>query len=209
MRGRSLLATCLFSLLGSCVGPGNGLRRIEHPEQPLEHRGVVCYPPAEGAWWLGEDEEQTESGLLFREDLGAPDPSAKIGPSTFITLFIADTPPAEFSKHYPGQHAALEALARAAARPSSGRFKDLSSETSWGTLQGQEFVRLTRSREERDNPVDPAAVLREDERTTWLFHPHQPATVVRVVVSHRRPAGGEFPSLVELEQSFLARLAFR
>jgi hypothetical protein len=95
------------------------------------------------------------------------------------------------------------------SRPSSGRFKDLSSETAWGELQGQELVRVSRSGEERDNPNDPSAVLQLDERTTWLFHPHQPATVVRVVVSHRRPVGGEPPSLVELERSFLAKLAFR
>src|SRR6187402_638120 len=117
MRGRSLLACCLLILVASCAAPGNGLRRIDHPEQPLERQGVICYPPAEGSWSLGEQQVGSETELFFLEDPGAPAADGKIGPSTYVTLTIASVPEAEFSKRYPTQHAALDAFAVAARKP--------------------------------------------------------------------------------------------
>lgn len=209
MRQRLLGALGAALLVASCAAPQGDFKLIEHPDQPIEREGVTIYAPAEGSWSLGEHAEGAELRLLLLKDFGPPAPAGKVIPTTYVALQIVRLPVPRFEQQFPSKHAALEAYAKDTSKPATGRFTDLTSETSWGTLHGQEFVRISRSAEERDNPQEPSAVLRMDTHITFLFHPNQPATAIRVEVSQRCRAGEQMPSLAALEESFLAKLAFR
>jgi len=203
-----LLIISALAWLAGCASPTVGFQRIEHPERPIQRTGFVLYLPSEGTWSMAESDEEGLTRLLFKQDLGAPTESGKIQPTTAISVEIAHTPAERFAELYPNQHAALEAFSTDAAKPSTGRFKDLSSDTTWGQVQGQEFARVARRCEERDNPIDPSAVLVLDASSTWLFHPNRPVTCMWVLITHRGHEGQPMPSIADLEKQFFSKLAF-
>jgi hypothetical protein len=205
--GPSFLVACALALLAGCASSSGDVRRVDR-DRPIERYGFILYPPSQGDWSLAEKPETDRTEILLLEGFDAQAPTGKIVLTTAISARIASTPAEVFSKHFKDQHDALERLSKIGAQPSSGRFKDLASETTWGQFKGQEFVRVTRRVEERDNPIDPSAVLILETRSTWIFHPTRPTTSLCVMFSHRAPAGEAMPPLAELEESFFSRLAF-
>jgi hypothetical protein len=207
-RSLALLLAALF--LASCAShpPPSEFRPIERSDQPIEHLGIIMYPPPEGTWTLGEKEEEGGAQILFMKEMAAST-SGRIGPSTYVSVNIDRIPAEKFSQNFPNQHAALERICQKQAQPSSGRFKDLSCETSWGEFKGQEVARVSRKCEERENPQDPMAVLIVETRSMFVFHPRQPTTVMWLMISQRYPQGRTMPSLASLEEQFLSRLSFK
>lgn len=210
-RSRSIpnlvLASSLALVLG-CASNESGFERIEHPDRPIERMGFVIYPPSGGNWSLDESTGKDATRLILARDVGAAPKGDKVRATTHITVSFAQPSEEQFSKYFTDQHDALEKLSDEWSQPSTGRFKDLACETSWGTIKGQEFSRVIRRVEERNNPIDPSAVLVMDVRTTWVFHPTKPRTSMRVEFSHRRPDGQPMEPISELEDAFFAKLEF-
>lgn len=209
-RTRSLALRLAALLLASCAShpPPSEFRPIERSDQAVEHLGVVMYPPIEGTWSLGQKVEEGGAQILFMKEMAAST-SGRIGPSTYVSVNIDQMPAEKFSQNFPNQHAALERLAQKQTQPSSGRFRDVSCEMTWGEFRGQEVARVARKTEERENPQDPLAVLVVETRSMFVFHPRQPTTVLWVMISQRYPQGRTMPSLASLEEQFLSRLSFK
>jgi hypothetical protein len=197
-----------LALLSGCAGNPSGFERIHDPELPIERRGFVVYPPSQGDWSLNETTAKDTTRLIIARDVDAAPQGGKIGATTHIIVSFAEPSEEVFSQYFTDQHDALEKLSKELSQPATGRFKDLSCETSWGTIHGQEFSRVVRRVEERENPIDPSAVLVMEQRTTWVFHPTKPRASMRVEFSHRRPAGQPMEPISELEDAFLAKLEF-
>lgn len=209
-RTRSLAVLLAALLFASCAAhpPPSEFHPIERSDQAIEHLGVIMYPPPEGTWSLGEKEEDGGAQILFMKEMAAST-TGKIGPSTYVSVNIDRMPADKFSQNFPNQHAALEKLCQKQTQPSTGRFKDLSCETSWGEFKGQEVARVHRKCEERENPQDPMAVLIVETRSMFVFHPRQPTTVIWLMISQRYPQWRSMPPLEELEDRFLSRLSFK
>jgi len=207
-RSRLALSASVLAWLSCCVSPAAVLKPIEHPDQPIQRLGFVLYPPAEGKWSMAEKPDGYRTHIILGEFLEPSATSEKIRPTTAISIQIARTPPEEFAKLFASPHVALEELSKECAQPSTGRFKTLASDTTWGQLRGQEFVRVVRRDEERDNPIDPSAVLVLESRSTWIFHPTQPTSSMRVLISRRSLEGDGMPAITDLEENFFSKLSF-